>query len=92
VQAGVVEELHDFATVRFVDDATDAIDEDDVRQPVVDHGVLVKLGPIPAAGDRVEVDAERYESNDSHEQYAVRVTRSGATWSATLETTTVRDE
>jgi len=92
VQAGVVEELHDFATVRFVDDAMEAIDEDDIEQPVVDDGVLVMLGVIPAGGDRVVVEAERYESENSHEKFGVRVARSGETWTATLDATTVRDE
>jgi hypothetical protein len=92
VQAGVVEELHDFATVRFVDDAMEAIDEDEVGQPVVDDGVLVKLGTVPTAGDSVVVEAERYESANSHDKVSVRVARSGESWTAKLDATTVRDE
>ena len=46
----------------------------------------------PPAVTRVVVEAERYESENSHEKFGVRVTRSGETWTATLDATTVRDE
>jgi hypothetical protein len=59
VQAAVVEQLVDFATVRFVDERTEAIDDRDARAPVLEDGVLVLVGPVPA-GSSPSVDAERY--------------------------------
>lgn len=59
VQAAVVEQLVDFATVRFVDERAEAIDDRDHRAPVLEEGVLVLVGPVPAGG-RPTVDAERY--------------------------------
>jgi hypothetical protein len=59
VQAAVVEQLVDFATVRFVDERAEAIDDRDHSAPVLEEGVLVLVGPVPAGGGPT-VDAERY--------------------------------
>jgi hypothetical protein len=91
VQAAMVDELHDFATLRFVDESTEAIDEDDPNKPVVEEGVLVELGPIRDQDDTAVVDAERYENAAEARAYLVRVTRRDETWTATLESTTSRD-
>ena len=92
VQAGDVEALEDFKTLRFVDDPAEAIIEDDPGKPVVDGGILVELGPIPETGDTVVVDAKRYESEDEADDYRARVQRSGDTWTATLGASTTRAE
>jgi hypothetical protein len=71
VQAAVVEQLEEFATVRFVDERVEAIDETEDREPVLDHGVLILLGRVPS-GPTPSVDAERYV--DSEDSVHVRVT------------------
>ena len=70
VQAAVVEQLVDFATVRFVDERAEAIDDRDAGAPVLEDGVLVLLGPVPA-GTSPSVDAERYV--DARDASRVRV-------------------
>jgi hypothetical protein len=82
VQAGVVDQLHDFATIRFVDEAAQAIDEDEPSRPVVEEGVLVTLGAVPERGDNVTVEAERYQTADSTRTYRVRLERDDSTWTA----------
>jgi hypothetical protein len=47
VQAGIVEMLHRFATLRFVDERSEAIDTTDPRRPVHEGGILITLGDIP---------------------------------------------
>jgi hypothetical protein len=71
VQAAVVEQLEQFATVRFVDERAEAIDHTDDREPVLEDGVLVLLGPVPS-GRTPSVDAERYVDID--DSVHVRVT------------------
>ncbi|MGH8977258.1 MAG: hypothetical protein ACRDV7_04225 [Acidimicrobiia bacterium] len=83
VQAEMVEDLHDYATLRFVDERTEAILEDDPEQPVADEGVLVELGEIDEQGNTAIVDAERYENVDAQRHYRVRATRNDETWTAT---------
>ena len=70
VQAAVVEQLVDFATVRFVDERAEAIDDRTAGAPVLEDGVLVLLGPVPA-GSSPSVDAERYV--DARDTARVRV-------------------
>jgi hypothetical protein len=83
VQAEMVEELHDFATLRFVDEPTEAIDEDDPTQPVADNGVLLELGPIREQDDTATLDVEWYQDVDTTQSYRVRATRSDDVWTAT---------
>jgi hypothetical protein len=82
VQAGVVDQLHDFATIRFVDEPSEAIDEDDPARPVVEEGVLVTLGAVPERGDNVTVMAERYQTADSTRTFRVQLERADSTWTA----------
>ena len=79
VQAALVEELEDFATVRFVDERDEAIDDTDDRAPVLEDGVLMLLGPVPT-GRSPSVEVERYV--DADDEFGVRVglERADATW------------
>jgi hypothetical protein len=80
VQAGVVDELHGFATIRFVDDRSEAIDTGVPHEPVHDHGVLIALGKIPRGRTDVTIEAQRYERTNAAFAYRVRLHRIGATW------------
>jgi hypothetical protein len=79
VQVAVVEELESFATVRFVDDRDEAIDDDEEGEPVLERGVLLLLGTVPA-GPSPSVDAARYVDLDHAARFRVTVERSGRTW------------
>ena len=50
-----------FATVRFVDKRSEAVDEADPRKRVHQDGVLITLGKIPPGRTTVAIDAQRYE-------------------------------
>ncbi|HET6663984.1 MAG TPA: hypothetical protein VFG94_06985, partial [Acidimicrobiales bacterium] len=80
VQAAVVEVLEDFATIRFVDEKAEAVDETEDGEPVLEDGVLVLLGAVPA-GRSPSVDAERYVDLDNDEQFQVSLERSNDDWS-----------
>ena len=87
VQAGVVDQLgedEEFASIRFVDKAAEAIDEGRLDQPVVQQGILVQIAPVASTGDDVVVRAKRYENAQEIRRYRVRVTRNGSTWRASL--------
>jgi hypothetical protein len=46
VQADIVAELHEVATIRFVDRRVEAIDDSNPNRPVNDNGLLITLGKI----------------------------------------------
>ena len=79
VQAAVVEQLEDFATVRFVDERAEAIDDTDDREPVLEDGVLILLGRVPS-GRKPSVDAERYVDIEDTVHVRVTVERADGDW------------
>ena len=83
VQAGIVDALHAFATIRFVDERSEAIDDADPHKSVVNDGILVTLGRIPTGTRVVNVDAQRYERAGASASYRIRLQRSGSRWIAT---------
>lgn len=80
VQAAVVEMLDDFATIRFVDEKAEAIDDTTDAEPVLDDGVLMLLGAVPT-GPSPSVDAERYVDLDQDENFRISLERSDNEWS-----------
>jgi hypothetical protein len=80
-QASVVAELKDEATVRFVDELSEAIDGDTPDAPAKE-GIVLVLGPVPATGETAEFEAERYESATEHVAIKIRVTANGNVWTA----------
>jgi hypothetical protein len=78
VQASVVEDLDEFATIRFVDDKEEAIGSDET-EPVKDDGVLVLLGTVPP-GRSATVRAVRYVDADDVDRYRVTVRGSDDVW------------
>lgn len=83
VQAAVVEDLEDLGTIRFVDERSEAVDDEEVDEPVLDDGTLMLLGPIPD-GPAPTVQAERYETLDDMVRFSATAERSSGEWSATL--------
>ena len=81
VQASVVEGLADEVSVRFVDDDKEAIDGTVDGAPVKEEGVLLRLGPV-AAGDPVEVTADRYRTITDQQLVTLSARSSGDTWAA----------
>jgi hypothetical protein len=80
VQAAVVEMLEDFATIRFVDEKAEAIDDATDDKPALDDGVVVLLGPVPT-GRSPSVDAERYVDLDNDVHFRIGLERSDNEWS-----------
>lgn len=75
VQVEVLVLLEEYATIRFVDDFEEAVDEDAAGQPVLEAGVAVGLGPVPGEAP-VSVRAERYAGDGSPEALRLDVRRS----------------
>jgi hypothetical protein len=80
VQAGIVEVLHNFATIRFVDERSEAIATSDPDEPVHERGVLITLGKIPAGRTNVTIDVQRYERIDDATTYRITLERVGTSW------------
>lgn len=62
VQSDVAAELHDEVDVRFADERDEAINTEEVDQPVPDSGVLLVVGDIPEDGSPIDVSIEVYRS------------------------------
>ena len=61
VQAGVVERLEDFVTVRFIDSREEAVDTSKPGDPVRGGGLLIGLGSVPPSdGSPMRLYADRY--------------------------------
>lgn len=79
VQVGVVNELDEWANVRFIDDPGEAISDED-GAPVRDDGVLIWLGAVSDGEVDAELVADRYMSADETYVYDVAVRRQGGEW------------
>jgi hypothetical protein len=82
VQVAVVTNVEKDATVRFVDDFDEAIDHGSDGEPVLEDGVLLRLGPIPKTGNQVQVPAERYRSASDGSVLDFAVSKVAETWVA----------
>ena len=82
VQAGVADTLESFATIRFVDSRSEAIDTTDPHEAVHGNGMLITLGDIPAGSDNVTIAAQRYERTDRTATLTIELHRTGRTWQA----------
>lgn len=83
VQAGVVVALEDWATIRFIDEITEAIEPNEPDGTVRDGGMLIGLGPVPDGAAHVVVGADRYERADEMTVFELQVQRRSGTWSVT---------
>ena len=80
VQADIVDELHELATIRFVDRRVEAIDDSNPNRPVKDNGVLITLGKIPSGANTVAVNAGRYLNAVDTDAYRVTLKRTKRQW------------
>lgn len=65
-QAAVASQLRDDVDVRFADRREEALDDAEPGVPVVDAGVLLVVGEIPARGGVVELPVEVYRDAGDH--------------------------
>ncbi len=79
LQADVVQELHNYESVRFVDDRSEAIG-DEAPRPVHSDGVYLEIGPIPMVGTRITVPVLRYVDQDKQAHLLVKLKRSAGVW------------
>jgi hypothetical protein len=82
VQAAVAEQLEDVITVRFVDKRSEAVDDSEPSEPVLEEGVLVVLGRVPS-GPSPSVDTERYVDRNHIDRMRVDLQRTGDDWKVT---------
>lgn len=76
-QAAVTAELLDEATVRFADDADDAIDNDVDDEPVLGDGVLLVVeGITDDLGARAEIEVRVYRHRDDDRTWLVTLASS----------------
>jgi hypothetical protein len=80
LQADILAELDEYENLRFVDDPSEAIDEDPPR-PVKNEGVYLEFRDVPESGRVRIVDLLRYVDEDDSEPLRVVVEESGGTWS-----------
>ena len=74
LQASVVKETTDTATVRFADDRSEAIDDTSELMPVHDDGVMLVIGDLPVPARTLTVDVEWYRSIDESSNLVVTIT------------------
>lgn len=77
VQASVVADTADDATVRFADDRSEAIDDATEDQRVHDDGVLLVVGDLPTEPTESDVTVERYRSLDDASVFVVTLAPDG---------------
>lgn len=83
VQAKLVQELDDDINLHIQDDRSEAIDDSEDDEPVREEGILVLLGPVPEEGPRFDLQLERYQSLDAHEELLMSFRFDGEDWSVT---------
>jgi hypothetical protein len=73
LQASVVADTTESATVRFADDRIEAIDDQTDNDAVRDGGVMLVVGELPEPAPTLTVDVEWYESLDSSSVLVVQI-------------------
>ena len=87
VQVSVVDALAKDATVRFVDDADQAIDQEADGAPVIDDAVLVRLGAVPPDGASMRVPGELYRTASDTSPVVYEVSETADGWVVKSATT-----
>jgi hypothetical protein len=73
VQAEVAEATADWANVRFADQPAETFESGVEGEPVRDDGVMLLVGPLPAAAPSIQLDVVRYVAVDDSEALRVEV-------------------
>lgn len=79
-QAAVVSGANDFADVRFIDDRSEAMDSDGVR----DNGLFIALGPLVEDGDLFNVECDQVLSEEESTVWFFTLRFRNDTWQLTL--------
>lgn len=82
-QAALISGTIEFADVRFIDDRSEALDDDGVR----DGGILLALGPGDPIGNRVTIVADEITSDSVAETRTFELVVRGGEWSLSAEPT-----
>jgi hypothetical protein len=80
VQVGVVNDLDEWANVRFIDDMEEAVDLEADGAPVRDDGILIGLGEVSEGEVSAMLTADRYVSDSSIVVYEVALQRRSGEW------------
>jgi hypothetical protein len=83
VQAEVAVELDDDADIRFADERSEALLEDEDHVPVRDDGLLIAVGELADDVDPVEITVEVYRSDDDWSKVLLTVSRRSSQWTVT---------
>jgi hypothetical protein len=78
VQANVVATVDDTATIRFADQAADALDDEAVGEPVKDDGVLVVIDEFEIGQPTADARVMRYRSIDDETRWILELTATEA--------------
>lgn len=91
-QAAVAAKLDEEAEIRFADERSEALLEDQEHMPVRDHGVLVAVGELPAEADPVEMDVEIYRSDEDWSKVVLTIARRSSQWTVTSSSVVPAEE
>jgi hypothetical protein len=81
VQAELIDATKDVADVRFLDERSEGLVEDDEGNVAVkDEGILIRLGPVLEDDAYVLLDVDVWESVDTFREVRFELRRSGNTW------------
>ena len=80
VQAELIEATKDIANVRFLDERSEGLVENDGVLSVKDEGILVRLGPVVEDDSHVLLDVDIWTSEDTFDEVRFELRRSGTTW------------
>ena len=83
VQAEVLGELDGDADIKFADQRSDVVLENDEEAPVRDDGVLIAVGDLPQDVDPVELNVEIYRSEEEWSKVVLTVERRSSQWTVT---------
>ena len=81
VQAELIDATKDVADVRFLDERSEGLIEDDEGNVAVkNEGILIRLGPVLEDDAYVLLDVDVWESVDTFREVRFELRRSGNTW------------
>lgn len=83
VQAQVAVELDDDADIRFADQRSEAMLENEEHVPVRDEGLLLAVGELLPDTDPVNLDVEVYRSDEDWSKVVLTVARGSSQWTVT---------
>ena len=81
VQAELVDVAKDVASIRFLDERSEGLVDEDGVVKVKDDGILIRLGPVVEDDSHVLLDVDVWESVDTFDELRFELRRSGRTWS-----------